>query len=118
MKILPTRHEGCHLPTLCCILKEEGHRGIGCEYSWFFPCTQGISTNEASDVAIESSDDGISEYGRDEDYTPLVSVPPALDETNEPAESKNQHLLQLFLTCLSLLHSCLLLPMTLRSLKS
>ena len=37
-------------------------------------------------MAIESSDDGISEYGRDEDYTPLVSVPPALDETNKPAE--------------------------------
>ena len=86
VKILPTRHEGCHLPTLCCIFKEEGHRGIGCDYSWFFPCTQGISTNEASDVAIESSDDGMSEYGRDEHYTPLVSVPPALDETNEPAE--------------------------------
>ena len=38
----------------------------------FFPCTQGISTDENSDVAIESSDDGMSEYGRDKDYTPLV----------------------------------------------
>ena len=37
-------------------------------------------------MAIESSDDGMSEYGLDEDYKPLVSVPPASDETNEPAE--------------------------------
>ena len=37
-------------------------------------------------MAIESSDDGMSEYSRDEDYTSLVSVPPALDETIGPAE--------------------------------
>ena len=37
-------------------------------------------------MAIESSDDGMSEYSRDEDYTSLVSVPPASDETIGPAE--------------------------------
>ena len=39
-------------------------------------------------MAIESSDDGMSEYSRDEDYTSLVSVPPASDETIAPAEIK------------------------------
>ena len=34
-------------------------------------------------MAIESSDDGMSEYGRDEDYASLVSVPPASNETIE-----------------------------------
>ena len=77
----------CHLPTLCCICKEEGHRGIGCDYSWVFPCTRGIPTDENSDVAIESSDDGMSEYGRDEDYASLVSVPPASNETIEEPTS-------------------------------
>ena len=77
----------CHLPTFCCICKEEGHRGIGCDYSWVFPCTRGIPTDENSDVAIESSDDGMSEYGRDEDYASLVSVPPASNETIEEPTS-------------------------------
>ena len=74
----------CHLPTLCCICKEEGHRGIGCDYSWVFPCTRGIPTDEDSDVAIESSDDGMSEYGRDEG---LLSVPLASNETIEEPTS-------------------------------
>ena len=77
----------CNLPTLYCICKEEGHRGIGCDYSWVFPCTRGIPTDENSDVAIESSDNGMSEYGRDEDYTLLFSVPPALNETIEEPTS-------------------------------
>lgn len=72
---------------LYCICKEEGHRGIGCDYSWVFPCTRGIPTDENSDVAIESSDNGMSEYGRDEDYMSLVSVPPALNETIEEPTS-------------------------------
>lgn len=59
----------CHLPTLCYICKEEGHRGMHCDYSWFFPFTWGISTNEASKVAIDSSKDGMSEYGWDKVYT-------------------------------------------------
>ena len=76
----------CNLPTLYCICKEEGHRSISCDYSWVFPCTRGIPTDENSDVAIESSDNGMSEYGQDEDYTLLFSVPPALNETiEEPA---------------------------------
>ena len=77
----------CDLPTLCCICKEEGHRGIGCDYSWVFPFTRGIPTDENSNVAIESSDDGMSEYGRDEVYTSLVSVPPASNETIEEPTS-------------------------------
>ena len=77
----------CDLPTLCCICKEEGHRGIGCDYSRVFPFTRGIPTDENSNVAIESSDDGMSEYGRDEVYTSLVSVPPASNETIEEPTS-------------------------------
>ena len=38
-------------------------------------------------MAIESSDNGMSEYGRDEDYTLLFSVPPALNETIEEPTS-------------------------------
>ena len=38
-------------------------------------------------MAIESSDDGMSEYGRDEDYALLVSVPPASNETIEEPTS-------------------------------
>lgn len=77
----------CPLPTLCCICKEEGHRGIGCDYSWVFPCTRGIPTDEDSDVAIESSDDGMSDYGRGEVYASLASVPPASNETIEEPTS-------------------------------
>ena len=101
----------CNLPTLCCICKEEGHRGIGCDYSWFFPCTQGISTDENSDVAIESSHDGMSEYGLSS-----LSHPHGMKLSNLP-KSKNQHLLQLLSTRLPLLHCCLLLPTILRPLK-
>ena len=102
--------QDCNLPTLCCICKE-GHRGIGCDYSWFFPCTQGISTDENSDVAIESSDDGMSEYGLSS-----LSHPHRMKLSNLP-KSKNQHLLQLLSTRLPLLHCCLLLPTILRPLK-
>ena len=101
----------CNLPTLCCICKEEGHRGIGCDYSWFFPCTQGISTDENSDVAIESSHDGMSEYGLSS-----LSHLHWIKLSNLP-KSKNQHLLQLLSTRLPLLHCCLLLPTILRPLK-
>ena len=38
-------------------------------------------------MAIESSDDGMSEYGRDEVYASLVSVPPASNETIEEPTS-------------------------------
>ena len=38
-------------------------------------------------MAIASSDNGMSEYGRDEDYMSLVSVSPALNETIEEPTS-------------------------------
>ena len=58
---------------LCCICKEEQRR-VNCKYSWFFPHTCGVSTDQTSGVAVNFSDDEMSEYGRSEEYGPLASA--------------------------------------------
>ena len=42
----------CSLPTLCCICKEEGHLGVNCDYSWFFPTI--APTDESADGRVRS----------------------------------------------------------------